>query len=132
MRLPREIPHHPLSADVRHNLFLSFEEALHNLLKHSGAAVARVEMTASPGRFEITITDNGRGFDSRKAVREAGARGVGGLRPLTPGRRGGNGLANMRERLAEAGGSCMIESTPGSGATVRLRIPLGTSGKGRL
>lgn len=132
MRLPREIPHHPLSADVRHNLFLSFEEALHNLLKHSGAAVARVEMTASPGRFEITITDNGRGFDSRKAVREAGARGVGGLRPLTPGRRGGNGLANMRERLAEAGGSCMIESTPGSGTTVRLRIPLGTSGKGRL
>ena len=38
LRLPSAIPDHPLSSETRHNLFLAFEEALNNTLKHSAAS----------------------------------------------------------------------------------------------
>ena len=44
LRLPPEIPHYPLSSETRHNLFLAFEEALNNVLKHSAATKVKVEM----------------------------------------------------------------------------------------
>lgn len=116
LRLPRKLPHHPLSAELRHNLFLTFEEALNNVLKHSGASKVKVEMTLAPARFEINLTDNGRGF-------AAGAV----LNPAAPGPRGqrvGNGLLNMRQRLAAIGGRCIVESRSGEGTTVRLHIPM--------
>ncbi|MGH8022528.1 MAG: triple tyrosine motif-containing protein, partial [Limisphaerales bacterium] len=46
LRLPRETPHYPLSSETRHNLFLAFEEALNNVLKHSTATRVKVEMNA--------------------------------------------------------------------------------------
>ncbi|MBE0544603.1 MAG: ATP-binding protein [Verrucomicrobia bacterium] len=116
LRLPRKLPHHPLSAELRHNLFLTFEEALNNVLKHSGASKVKVEMTLAPARFEINLTDNGRGFAAAAA-----------LNPPVPGPRGqrvGNGLLNMRQRLAAIGGRCLVESRSGEGTTVRLHIPM--------
>jgi signal transduction histidine kinase len=115
LRLPRKIPLHPLSAETRHNLFLSFEEALNNVLKHSGAKQVRVLMAVQPTAFEINIADNGRGFDTSARRAE----------PTQPNRgRGGNGLGNMRQRLAQVGGRCQIQSQPGQGTTVSLHIPL--------
>ncbi|HZI31062.1 MAG TPA: ATP-binding protein, partial [Candidatus Binatia bacterium] len=113
MRLSPDIPHHPLSSEVRHNLFLTFEEALNNVLKHSAATKVKVEMTASLPKFEIQITDNGTGFDIPAAP-------PAGITPRSG--RGGNGLRNMRQRLAETGGACEIVSQPGNGTVVRLRI----------
>jgi ligand-binding sensor domain-containing protein/signal transduction histidine kinase len=115
MRLPRDIPHHPLSAEARHNLFLSFEEALNNVLKHSRASRVGVDMTIGPKAFEIAITDNGCGYETSTMAAE--------LRALVGGR-GGNGLVNMRQRLAVVGGQCLCQSERGGGATVRLRIPI--------
>ena len=112
MRLPQEIPPCPLSSDARHNLFLTFEEALNNVLKHSGGTRVKVEITVSANECEITIIDNGRGF----AVPETPAN----VRPR--GGRGGNGLSNMRQRLADTGGECMVSSSPGKGTTVTIRI----------
>lgn len=112
LRLPRRIPHHPLSAETRHNLFLAFEEALNNILKHSGAARVKVEMSAGNIRFEIVVTDDGAGFDVDAALHDD--------RP----RLGGNGLGNMRDRLAKTGGRCLLRSRPGEGTTVILSIPL--------
>ena len=112
LRLPRQIPHHPLSAETRHNLFLAFEEALNNVLKHSGATRVKVDMSISNIRFEIVVADNGTGFDV-EAVRNDPAP-----------RRGGNGLGNMQDRLAKTGGRCLLRSRPGEGATVILSIPL--------
>ncbi len=116
--LPRSLPHHPLSAEARHNLFLTFEEALNNVLKHAAASQVRVDMVLQPTAFEINIADNGHGFDvpAPRTVRPAPV-GVGG-------RRGGNGLVNMRQRLADVGGECVIRSQRGQGTTVSLRIPL--------
>ena len=109
LRLPRGLPHHPLSAEVRHNLFLAFEEALNNTLKHSGATRVRVAMVAAPRSFEITVADNGHGFSPDQP---------------RPKKRGGNGLTNMRQRLAEVNGQCSLHSQMGQGTTVSLRIPL--------
>jgi signal transduction histidine kinase len=115
LRLPQEIPQHPLSSETRHNLFLTFEEALNNALKHSAATNVKVAMNVTAREFEISITDNGRGFN---ATAPAAANGG------TRGGRGGNGLKNMRQRLMTVGGQCLVTSTPGAGTTVTMLIPL--------
>lgn len=115
LRLPQAIAHHPVSSETRHNLFLAFEETLNNVLKHSGATKVRVEMAVKAGKFEIIVTDNGRGFDPNAAA----------VRRPPPGTRGGNGLRNIRQRLADVGGQFEIRSQAESGGTtVTLRIPL--------
>jgi ligand-binding sensor domain-containing protein/signal transduction histidine kinase len=114
LRLPQEIPHHALSSETRHNLFLTFEEALNNVLKHSAATQVKVEITIAAMEFELKVTDNGRGFEMTAATASAPARGG----------RGGNGLKNMQQRLTAIGGECLVSSRPGEGASVTLRIPL--------
>jgi len=115
VRLPRALPHHPLSSEARHNLFLTFEETLNNVLKHSGTAKVKVEMNLHAPEFEINITDDGRGFDPAAVPSGNGS---------TRGQRGGNGLRNMRQRLTDIGGECVIRSQPGKGTTVSLKIRL--------
>lgn len=115
LRIPQGLPHHPLSAEARHNLFLAFEEALNNALKHGRATRVRVDMKLAPSRFEITIADNGRGFDPVSL--ETSGNG-------TPTGRERNGLQNMRQRLDILGGQCTIQSRQGHGTTVVLSVPL--------
>ena len=115
LRLPPEIPQHALSSETRHNLFLTFEEALNNVLKHAAASRAKVEMSINALEFELRVTDNGKGFEvPGSATENAPSRGG----------RGGNGLKNMRQRLVAVGGGCLIVSQPGAGTTVTIRIPL--------
>jgi ligand-binding sensor domain-containing protein/signal transduction histidine kinase len=115
MRLPQEIPSYPLLSEARHNLFLAFEEALNNVLKHSSASKAKVEMVITTREFEVKITDRGKGF-------EVPALSAG---PVpTRGGRGGNGLTNMRQRLLDIGGEFLITSRPGDGTIVTLRLRL--------
>src|SRR5262249_31717987 len=101
LKLPADIPHHPLSSEARHNMFLTFEEALNNVLKHSAAGKVRVEMAVTALEFELKITDDGRGFDVTAAAQVPAGTG-----------RGGNGLKNMQQRLAAVGGECLWVSRP--------------------
>jgi signal transduction histidine kinase/ligand-binding sensor domain-containing protein len=121
LHIPQGLPHHPLSAEARHNLFLAFEEALNNALKHGRASRIRVDMRAEPGQFEISVEDNGCGFDV-EAITSAKP-GPASLRK----KRVGNGLQNLQQRLADVGGECSIRSRPGQGATVTLTVPLGAA-----
>jgi signal transduction histidine kinase len=114
MNLPRTLPYHPLSAEARHNLFLAFEEALNNVLKHSGATRVKLEMKSAPDTFAIQLADDGCGFEPDRATTTAG--------PAS--KRGGNGLINIRERLNSVGGRCELRSRPGQGTTVLFAIPL--------
>jgi signal transduction histidine kinase len=118
IRLPRSIPKRPLSSEARHNLFLAFEEALNNVLKHAAASKVKIEMTVSQPVFEINVTDNGHGF----VVGTTSAAHVQ-PRAMDNGRTG-NGLRNMRQRLADIGGDCLVRSQPGGGTTVSMRIHL--------
>jgi ligand-binding sensor domain-containing protein/signal transduction histidine kinase len=113
LQLTPEIQQHSLSSETRHELFLTFEEALNNVLKHSGATKVKVEVNVTALAFEIKITDNGKGFDVPAAAHAP-----------APGERAGNGLKNMRQRLAAIGGECNISSNPGTGTTVTVRVSL--------
>jgi ligand-binding sensor domain-containing protein/signal transduction histidine kinase len=125
LNIPPDLPVKPLTAETRHNLFLAFEEAVGNALKHSGATRLRVDMNQRNGHFEICIQDNGHGFD---ALRQSTKREAG---PGLQNKRG-NGLNNMRQRLASIGGEARIESRPGQGTTVSFSLPVETSGKGNI
>lgn len=85
------------------------QEALTNVRKHAQADRAWVRFVANGAWAEVTIEDDGRGFDPAKPRRSAW--------PCF-------GLQTMRERAEAAGGSLEIESRPGEGTRVRARIPL--------
>jgi signal transduction histidine kinase len=95
------------------------QEALHNALRHSGASVVCLSLTATRRRVILEVVDQGRGFvaqDPRPAHPPSAA----------PDRlTGGLGLASMRERAAAAGGTLTVRSGPGEGTLVRLELPAG-------
>ncbi|HEX3628314.1 MAG TPA: two-component regulator propeller domain-containing protein [Verrucomicrobiae bacterium] len=117
LKLPQETPQYPLSSETRHNLFLAFEEALNNVLKHSTAKKVKVEMAASRSEFELKVTDDGKGFETD---------GAPALNSHARGGMGGNGLKNIRQRLTAVGGECLITSRSGNGTNIVMRIPLDT------
>ena len=102
-----EIPDVAMRTDERAAVFSAVKEALANVLKHSGASAINLCFRMHDHEFEIRIADNGRGMDLGDDAVAAG-----------------NGLANMRERLAALGGQSRIESAPGRGCTVILRWSL--------
>ncbi|HTQ51528.1 MAG TPA: ATP-binding protein, partial [Candidatus Acidoferrales bacterium] len=114
LAIPAQLTPHPLSAHVRHHLFLATHEALTNILKHSGATHARIAMAPRNSAFEIRIEDDGKGFTlpAFESTTEPPA--------AVP----GDGLINMRRRLTDIGGSCRIESATGEGTRVLFVIPL--------
>ena len=79
------------------------QEALSNAARHSGAKHIRVVLRRVGPRTELTVSDDGRGFTFDEAE-------------------GGLGIAGMRERALLVGGELTIESRPGDGTTVRLRV----------
>lgn len=88
-------------------LYRVAQEALHNALRHSGAAEIKVTLSRSPRRVILEVADDGHGFT-----------------PDAPDAPGGLGLASMRGRAAAAGGALTIRSAAGRGTTVRLSVPL--------
>jgi signal transduction histidine kinase len=108
LNLPLHLPTQPVTAEVRHNLFLAFKEALHNIVKHAAANEVRVELKLESAQLTLHVADDGRGF-SMATPEGRTARG--------------NGLANMHQRLAEIGGVCEIHSEPGGGTTVTFIVP---------
>ncbi len=81
-------------------------EALNNASRHGGASVCSVRLSLWDEALEVEVLDDGRG--------------------LAADHRGGVGLASMRERAAELGGTCVIASAPSGGTVVRARLPLPT------
>ena len=104
LEIPVQLPALELPAEVRHDLFLVVKEAFNNVLKHAQASAVRVEVSATDSTVEISIEDNGRGFDPS----------------LTPVGSKGNGLGNMRRRVETLGGRLAIQSAFGQGTKVRI------------
>ena len=101
-----DVPALPCDVGVRRNLFLAVKEALNNVLRHSAATEVQLRIHRFADAFIVVIEDNGNGFDPSLADRER------------------NGLANMRSRAEEAGGSFEVTSRPGAGCRVAFRIPM--------
>lgn len=89
------------------------QEALANIRKHAHAGRVAVTMTYSPQALELTVADDGRGFDPEVAARS-----------------GGYGLAGMRARAAEIGGTAVVCGTPGEGTALTVRLPLAPEAAG--
>ena len=93
------------------------QEALANVAKHSGAREVSVTLVSQPHEVRLSVRDNGRGFDARQ-VRQTGAV------PVVGGRaQAGLGIASMRERLRAHSGELALESAPGHGTHVEVRLP---------
>ena len=88
--------------EVEQVLALALREAVTNIQRHAQAQSARVELTVEGSDAVLCIRDDGRG---------------GAMLP-------GNGLCGMRERIEALGGRLRVESTPGHGACVEVRVPL--------
>ena len=109
VEFPSPLPSRQISAQVRHDLFLAFKEALNNLVRHAAARRVSISLTVRPDGFSLCVEDDGVGFivDPSAALR-TGA---------------GNGLANMQSRLASVGGHCTMDSAPGRGTRVVFELP---------
>jgi signal transduction histidine kinase len=102
MDIPEEVPQVSLKGEVRRNIYLVVKEAMHNVLKHSGACKICLSMNFTNGLF-IAIQDDGRGISNN-------------------GSRWGNGLSNMEERMKTVGGTLHIRSK--GGTSVELHVPI--------
>ena len=97
----------PLASEI--NLYRILQEALNNVVHHSGSRSARVHVRRERNAVCLTVVDHGQGF----------------LLPRTPRElpHGGLGLSSMAERTRILGGSLRIESQPGQGTLVELSVP---------
>lgn len=91
-------------------LFRMVQEALHNIVKHSGAAAIDVAMQYNADNLQLTVTDNGKGFD---------------LTPLNePGSNAGMGIHSMYNRAKMIDAVFNISSTTGTGTTITVTLPI--------
>lgn len=101
----------PVTRSLRIAVFRIVQEALSNVKCHAGATRVDVRLTLSDGEVCCDVTDNGCGFIPCE-------------KDVVRGRRECYGLRSMRDRAKLLDGVCSIESAPGSGTTVRARIPI--------
>jgi signal transduction histidine kinase len=92
-----------VSSQTRHSISMAVKEAVHNVIKHANATEVKLQVLFLAGDLGISVSDNGCGFE-----------------PLNHST--GSGLQNMRRRLGDIGGSCRIQSIPGQGTTVEMRL----------
>jgi len=104
-KVPVAFPDFTLDGQIRHEVLMVVKETLNNIVRHADATEVEFQMNIADNTLEIRIADNGKGFD-----------------PNTEG--GGHGLKNHLARLTKIGGSCQIESRPGSGTNVCIRLPV--------
>jgi signal transduction histidine kinase len=96
-----------LSSDVALCLYRVAQESLSNIRKHAKTGQARVTLAGHPGEIVLSVQDVGKGFQPEKV------RGKGGL-----------GLVSMEERVRLVDGKLTIQSKPGDGTIIQVRVPL--------
>src|SRR6267154_1811491 len=100
--VPRSLP-----KNITLCIYRIVQEALWNVVKHSGTREVEIELTGSPVTIDLCVTDSGAGFDPE----------------LIQGK-GGLGLISMRERLRLVGGELHIESQPSRGTRINAGVPI--------
>jgi signal transduction histidine kinase len=94
-----------LPAPVEHALLRIAQEAFTNAVRHGNARQLAVSMTSQDGHVQLVVRDTGTGFD-----------------PAAP--HAGSGLTHIQQRVAELGGTVDIDSAPGDGAALTVRVPV--------
>ncbi len=96
-----------LHPDAALCMYLLIQEALLNIVRHSGALSAQVDLFLECGNLKLIVTDSGTGFDLNAAQHK-----------------GGLGLISMEERVRLVHGTLNIRSRPGSGTMVAATVPI--------
>lgn len=109
--LEMSIPEDELSDFLKVVIFRIAQEAMNNIGKHAGATLVHLQLRKLDGTVELTIKDNGAGFDRE---------GLDAGEPLKK----GLGLASMKERAEFSGGSFSLESTMGQGTLIKAVWPV--------
>jgi len=93
-------------------LFRIFQEALNNIIKHAGASCVDIALTSQPSKVQLSIRDDGIGFDpySNNEPRSTVNQGL--------------GLPIMKERVASLGGTVVVNSSKNLGTDVLVELPL--------
>jgi signal transduction histidine kinase len=99
-----------LPIDTEMALYRVLQEALTNVVRHSGATKVAVILTGADRQVTMVVEDDGRGFDDGETDRPPLLRRL--------------GLVGMRERLLMVGGSIEWETSPGQGTTLFVRVPV--------
>ena len=94
-----------MTPDRRRHLLLMFKEAVTNVARHARATQLSIRVEAAPSFLHMTIADDGTGFDVEATPR-------------------GQGLNSLQRRAAAIGAVLTVESRPGSGTQVQVRVPL--------
>jgi signal transduction histidine kinase len=106
----REIPER-LPRNVALCLFRIAQEALRNIARHAKASGAEVDLRRLDGGLQLTVTDNGAGFEPEQHHTTTSL-----------------GHASMRQRVALLGGKVDIDSSPSRGTTIRAWVPVKEQG----
>src|ERR671914_316047 len=93
-----------LAPDLEATIYHTVQEALNNVLKHADATSAVVRVSSGTGSVDVSVADDGRGFDPERQT-------------------SGFGLLGMRERVVLAGGTLSVGASPGTGTEIRARPP---------
>jgi signal transduction histidine kinase len=98
-------------------VFRVVQEAVSNALRHAGAALIRVTLRDEPDALRLVVEDDGVGFDPEVVSQRV--------------KRGEHlGLLGMTERVRNAGGTIDLDSRPGAGSRIEVRVPLAKPGAG--
>lgn len=112
-----ELERERLPPSVETTLYRIVQEGLTNVLKHARARNVSLVLRRTPGQVLAVLEDDGQGFEEEKDM-------PAGSRPRL-------GLLGMRERAELVGGTLTVESAPGKGTAIYVRVPLRPSGDGR-
>jgi signal transduction histidine kinase len=97
---------HALPREISLCLYRVLQEALQNVVNHSGSRHVHVSLNVQSDTINLTVKDSGAGFDPQEAMRGRGL-----------------GLTSMKERLKVVGGHLSIHSQPGHGTIVHAIAP---------
>ena len=107
---PEELENIKLSPDLRRHVLSIFKEALNNIVRHSECKSVLLHLQLSEGFLQADIQDDGCGFS--------------GSTDDSTWRHAGAGLMNMQRRAVDLHGELKIQSSPGNGTQLKLRVPL--------
>jgi signal transduction histidine kinase len=93
-----------IDEDLKLNIYRIVQEQTNNILKYASASQATITINETNGKVHVSIIDNGKGFDP--AVK-----------------RNGIGISNIINRIESYNGEVILESSPGKGCKLEIRIP---------
>ncbi|MGJ8655209.1 MAG: sensor histidine kinase [Akkermansiaceae bacterium] len=113
VEIPDDCPDEIISLPIKRHMIMFFKELIHNSARHAHATQVKFsvsEIQRPIRKIQITVSDNGRGFDTSKKL-------------------DGWGLGSMKQRAQEIGGHMDLSSTPAKGTTIVLTVPMSALSK---